>query len=77
MIKLYVVSCPVCGNTVVYDNYEESITAEFCPHCLRRKKFESDIGYDYNVKMRYMDSLKKCKEIEHKYCTVKRPNGLL
>lgn len=65
---MYVTCCPVCGNTVIYANYEESITAEFCPHCLRKKEFESDIRYD-NVKydLKFIECLQKKREVERKF----------
>ena len=41
---MFVTTCPICGNEVVYNDFEESISGENCPHCERRRNFEAELS---------------------------------
>ena len=43
---MFVSTCPVCRNTVVYNDFEESLYIERCPHCERRREFETELAVD-------------------------------
>ena len=47
---MFVITCPICGNEVVYSNFEESVSSENCPHCERRKQYEAELAAENFLK---------------------------
>ena len=75
---MFVTTCPNCGNTVVYSNFEESISGENCPHCERRKQYKAELAAE-----NFLDDEKMYMDVYSpifikKFLTVeKRPAPLL
>ena len=72
---MYVTTCPVCRNVVVYSNFEESVSGENCPHCKRRKQYEAELSQEYFGEgiNKSMYCLERCRQFDLKNIS-KRPS---